>query len=62
MSDDPFLDVVTRAQHSDRIRHVQREPARHGYTNSWPDWVADPVRTALSTTGIDQLWEHQRQA
>jgi DEAD/DEAH box helicase domain-containing protein len=62
MSDDPLLDVVMRAQHSDRIRHVQRESGRVGYTKPWPDWVADPVRTALSTTGIDQLWEHQRRA
>ena len=42
--------------------HVHEVPARPEHVAPWPDWVAPAVSFALSTSGIRQLWSHQREA
>ncbi|MGE9784344.1 hypothetical protein, partial [Janibacter sp. G368] len=43
----------------DRVRHVERIPARAADHVDLPDWVAPPLRAALAGAGIDRLWSHQ---
>ena len=42
--------------------HVHEVPARLEQVAQWPDWVAPAVYSAFSTSGITQLWSHQREA
>ena len=42
--------------------HVHEVPARLEQVAPWPDWVAPAVYSAFSTSGITQLWSHQREA
>jgi DEAD/DEAH box helicase domain-containing protein len=42
--------------------HVHEVPARSAHTAPWPDWVAPVVYSAFSTSGITELWSHQREA
>ncbi|UTT65623.1 DEAD/DEAH box helicase [Janibacter sp. CX7] len=46
----------------DRVRHVERIPARAADHVDLPDWVAPPLRAALAGAGIDRLWSHQARA
>ena len=41
--------------------HVHEVPARLEQVAQWPDWVAPAVYSAFSTSGITQLWSHQRE-
>ena len=42
--------------------HVHEVPARLAQVAPWPDWVAPAVHSAFSTSGIRELWSHQREA
>ena len=42
--------------------HVHEVPARLEQVAQWPDWVAPAVYSSFSTSGITQLWSHQREA
>ena len=42
--------------------HVHEVPARQEQVAPWPDWVAPALYSAFSTSGITQLWSHQREA
>jgi len=42
--------------------HVHEVAARQEQVAPWPDWVAPAVYSAFSTSGIMQLWSHQREA
>lgn len=50
------------AGREDRVRHVERIPARAADHVDLPDWVAPPLRAALAGAGIDRLWSHQARA
>lgn len=50
------------AGREDRVRHVERIPARAADHIDLPDWVAPPLRAALAGAGIDRLWSHQARA
>lgn len=50
------------AGREDRVRHVERIPARAADQVDLPDWVAPPLRAALAGAGIDRLWSHQARA
>ena len=41
------------------LLHVHRVPGRSGAPVAWPDWVPEPLRTALAGRGISQPWRHQ---
>ncbi len=47
---------------ADRLRHVERIPARPAREVDVPDWVAPPLRQALAGAGIERLWSHQAEA
>jgi DEAD/DEAH box helicase domain-containing protein len=34
-------------------------PARVGVSAPWPQWVPEPLHTALTSRGIEALWRHQ---
>ena len=42
--------------------HVHEVPARQERVAPWPDWVAPALYSAFSTSGVTQLWSHQREA
>ena len=44
------------------LRHLRELPARSAGRCEWPEWVADPVRSALADQGITTLWPHQAEA
>lgn len=50
------------AGRADRLRHVERIPARPAREVEVPDWVAPPLRQAVAGAGIDRLWSHQAEA
>ena len=41
------------------LRHVVRMPAREGRPVDWPQWVPEPVRSALAERGVARPWSHQ---
>ncbi len=45
-----------------RLRHVERLPRREASHAGWPDWAAPPVLAALTTSGVERPWSHQRRA
>ncbi|GAA4284634.1 DEAD/DEAH box helicase [Brevibacterium daeguense] len=47
---------------ADRIRHIERFPARTGRPVAWPDWVHAEVVEALRSSGIERPWAHQAAA
>jgi DEAD/DEAH box helicase domain-containing protein len=53
--------LSTRAD-GESVTHVVRVPARDGVQVPWPDWVPQPLLSALSARGIDAPWRHQREA
>ncbi|GAB3993080.1 hypothetical protein GCM10029992_03850 [Glycomyces albus] len=44
------------------LRHLRELPARPAERCAWPEWVAEPVRSALAGQGIVSLWPHQAEA
>lgn len=46
----------------ERVRHRHHRPARPGLTADFPDWVSEPVRTAVAGVGVTRLWQHQVRA
>ncbi|WP_277452848.1 DEAD/DEAH box helicase [Janibacter sp. DB-40] len=58
---DELLGLLTRGR-EDRLRHVERIPARPATEVDLPDWVAPPLRQSLAGAGIDRLWSHQASA
>ena len=59
---DVFERLVQRPGHADRLRHLERLPARDPVYAAWPLWVAEPVREAYHSHGITHLWSHQVEA
>ena len=58
-------DVLARlssGRRRERLVHVHEVPARREQVAPWPDWVAPVVYSAYSTSGVTQLWSHQREA
>jgi DEAD/DEAH box helicase domain-containing protein len=58
-------DVLSRlagGRRRERLLHVQEVPARDEQLMPWPDWVAPALYSALSMSGVTQLWSHQREA
>jgi DEAD/DEAH box helicase domain-containing protein len=43
----------------ERVRHRHHRDAQLGVRATFPDWVSDPVRAALTEVGIAQPWQHQ---
>lgn len=41
------------------ITHVEWRPPRAGALAPWPDWLPEPLVTALIKAGIDTPWPHQ---
>src|SRR5450759_1871280 len=56
------LTRLSSGSRGERLVHVHEVPARHEQVAPWPDWVAPAVYSAFSTSGIAQLWSHQREA
>src|SRR5450759_3157273 len=56
------LSRLSSGSRGERLVHVHEVPARHEQVAPWPDWVAPAVYSAFSTSGIAQLWSHQREA
>ncbi|GGF49602.1 helicase [Marmoricola endophyticus] len=55
------LDRLTaRADRAESLRHVEVVPAREARSTDWPDWLAEPLRSAWAERGIPRPWEHQR--
>lgn len=44
------------------LRHLRELPARPAERCDWPEWVTEPVRSALARQGIVSLWPHQAEA
>lgn len=57
-----ILGALAHALGADRIRHVERIPARAPVWAQWPDWIAPPVLATLLGEGITRPWAHQRRA
>ncbi|WP_433955045.1 DEAD/DEAH box helicase [Janibacter indicus] len=60
--DAPELLAGLAAGREERLRHIERIPARAADEVDLPDWVAPPLRGALAGAGIDRLWSHQARA
>jgi len=56
------LSRLSSGSRRERLVHVHEVPARMEQVAPWPDWVAPAVYSAFSTSGIAQLWSHQREA
>ncbi len=56
------LSRLSGGSRKERLVHVHEVPARMEQVAPWPDWVAPAVYSAFSTSGITQLWSHQREA
>ena len=56
------LSRLSSGRRRERLVHVHEVPARLEQVAQWPDWVAPAVYSAFSTSGITQLWSHQREA
>lgn len=56
------LSRLSSGPRRERLVHVHEVPARQEQVAPWPDWVAPAVYSAFSTSGIMQLWSHQREA
>ena len=56
------LSRLARGRRRERLVHVHEVPARHRQVAPWPDWVAPELCSAFSTSGITELWSHQREA
>ena len=56
------LSRLSSGPRRERLVHVHEVPARQEQVAPWPDWVAPAVYSAFSTSGIVQLWSHQRKA
>ncbi len=56
------LSRLSRGPRRERLVHVHEVPARQEQLAPWPGWVAPAVYSAFSTSGIEQLWSHQREA
>jgi DEAD/DEAH box helicase domain-containing protein len=41
------------------ITHVEWRPSRAGSGGTWPEWLPEPLITALVKAGIDTPWPHQ---
>ena len=58
-------DVLSRlagGRRKERLLHVHEVLARGEQLMPWPDWVAPALYSAFSTSGVTQLWSHQREA
>jgi DEAD/DEAH box helicase domain-containing protein len=58
-------DVLSRlagGRRRERLVHVHEVPARIEHSATWPEWVAPALYSAFTTSGITQLWSHQREA
>jgi DEAD/DEAH box helicase domain-containing protein len=53
---------LSSGRRRERLVHVHEVPARLEQVAPWPDWVAPSVYSAFSTSGIAELWSHQREA
>ncbi|MCH9816851.1 MAG: DEAD/DEAH box helicase [Actinomycetia bacterium] len=42
--------------------HVVRQPARPGITADWPQWAQPELIARYQAQGVNQLWQHQRDA
>ena len=56
------LSRLSSGPRRERLVHVHEVAARQEQVAPWPDWVAPAVYSAFSTSGIMQLWSHQREA
>src|SRR5674476_1170333 len=56
------LSRLSSGSRRERLVHVHEVSARQEQVAPWPDWVAPAVYSAFSTSGIAQLWSHQREA
>ena len=56
------LSRLARGRRRERLVHVHEVPARHRQVAPWPEWVAPELYSAFSTSGITELWSHQREA
>jgi DEAD/DEAH box helicase domain-containing protein len=58
-----LIERLTSAPGRDeRLTHLEVLPPRVARTVSWPDWVAPEVSSAWQGAGINELWQHQREA
>jgi len=56
------LSRLAGGRRKERLLHVHEVPARGEQLMPWPDWVAPALYSAFSTSGVTQLWSHQREA
>jgi DEAD/DEAH box helicase domain-containing protein len=56
------LTRLSSGRRTERLVHVHEVPARREQVAPWPEWVAPEVHSAFSTSGITELWSHQREA
>ena len=54
--------LLTAADRSQRVTHVERIAAREGRRAPWPDWLPDLVKGRLTHAGIPEPWAHQAAA
>jgi DEAD/DEAH box helicase domain-containing protein len=55
-------ELAATPSRADRLAHLAALPDRPPDVAAWPDWIPDPVRSALAVAGIDELWTHQATA
>ena len=55
------LSRLASGRRRERLVHVHEVPARREQVAPWPDWVAPELYAAFSTSGITELWSHQRE-
>src|SRR5664279_520295 len=53
---------LSSGSRSQRLVHVHEVPARPEQVADWPEWVAPALYSAFASSGITELWSHQREA
>jgi DEAD/DEAH box helicase domain-containing protein len=43
----------------ERVRYRHHRDAHPGVTADFPEWVSQPIRSALAEAGVERLWQHQ---
>ena len=56
------LSRLSGGRRAGRLVHVHVVPARREQVLPWPDWVSPSVYSAVNSSGIPDLWSHQREA
>lgn len=55
-----LLDYLRRSGPRDgRLVNITEIPGREADTAPWPSWIAEDVRDAYSSLGVQSLWSHQ---